>query len=200
MSEVVICNKALAHLGEDPITSLDDPSKKAELCRLQYPSLRDAVIEARMWRFALIRAVSSTADIPEVRNDDPDYPQWGDGFVHAFPTNMLQVFRAYRDTTADKVPAQWTREGDYIVSESDYLYLWGVRRVTDTNKFSNLFIEVLAARLAADLAVPITHNRTLMADMWQLYNDKMSEAAVRDGQQGRSEKTNATTLTGARRR
>lgn len=199
-SEVEICNKALAYLGVDPITSLDDPTTRAELCKMQYPTLRDAVISARMWRFARIRAVSETADVPEVRTNDPDYPQWGEGFVHAFPNNFLQVFRCYKDTKISTQYAEWERLGNYILSDTDLLFMEGVQSIADTGKFDPLFVECLAARIAADLAIPITHNRTLMVDMWSLYNDKLSEAAVRDGQQGRAEKTDSTTLSRARRR
>lgn len=199
-SEVSICNKALQLLGEDGITSLDDRTNKAELCKLNYPTLRDAVIEARMWRFALIRKKSESSNRPgEVVEDG--YPEWGDFYVHNIPDGMAQVFRCYKEmVTDDDAQIDWQREGDYILTPESLIYVWGVRHITDTRKFSPLFVEALAARIAAELAIPITQNRQLMVDHWQLYNDKISESVVRDGQQGRSEKHKSRTLLNARSR
>lgn len=201
-TEVSICNLALGWLGQDAITSFEDQSQKAELCKINYPSARDSVIESRSWRFATVRKVSVTTLRPGDQDDD-EFPAWGSGFVHRVPAGMLAVFRAYSDVTGSEenwIQANWQREGDYVLSEESTLYLWGVRRVESPTKFSELFVQSLAQRLAADLCIPLTENRTLQADMWSLYNDKLDEAAVRDGQQGRAERTTANRLKNARRR
>jgi hypothetical protein len=198
MSEVSICNLALGWLGEKTITSLNDQSRAAQLCAENYPALRDAVIEARYWRFATVRTVLQSQDTPGSKTE-AGFPQWGVGYVHAIPTNYLAVFRVYRDMFGEAM-SNWTREGSYIISDDSTIFVSGVVSVSDTGKFSNLFEQALAARLAADLAIPLTQNRQLQADMWTLYNDKMSEATVRDGQQGRSEDVNATRLVNARSR
>ena len=52
-SEVDLCNNALGQLGEDSITSLDDNSKKARLCKRFYPDARDTVLRAYPWRCAI---------------------------------------------------------------------------------------------------------------------------------------------------
>jgi len=52
-STVSICNQALSLLGEAPIISLDDDSNTAALCKANYSDLRDAVLEAGNWSFAL---------------------------------------------------------------------------------------------------------------------------------------------------
>lgn len=199
-SEVSICNLALGWLGQDPITSFEDQVDTAELCKINYPSARDAVIESRSWRFAIKRAISET-ELRTGDQDNEDFPQWGDGFVHDVPPGMLSVFRCYKDVSGSELlDAEWQREGDYLISKESTLYVWGVRQVTEVTKFSELFVQALASRLAADLAIPLTKNRQLQVDMWSIYNDKLTEAAPRDGQQGRAESTTANRLTNARNR
>lgn len=200
-SPTSICNIALGWLGQSTITSLEDANQTAQLCKQNYAPLRDAVIEARYWRFASLRTTSQSNDVPGSK-EDLGFPQWGGGFVHTIPNEYAQVFRCYTDVTGVKeswIQANWERIDNYIISYEPFIFMEGVRIVEDTNKFSALFVQALAARLAADLAIPITQNRSLQADMWSLYNDKLSEATVRDGQQGRSEDLTATRLTRARR-
>lgn len=55
-SEVEICNSALIKLGDDTITSLTDDSKRARLCNAQFARLRDEVLRAHPWNFAIRRA------------------------------------------------------------------------------------------------------------------------------------------------
>ena len=57
-------------------------------------------------------------------------------------------------------------------------------QVTDPNEFDPLLIEAIAARLAADLAHPITQSTTLIQVMWDLYRQKLIEARGVDGQEG----------------
>lgn len=193
ISETSICNQALSWLGEDPINSLDDQSTTAEWMRNNYPFLRDAVLEERMWRFALVRDMSET-----VEKDG-----WGQMYKHSIPHNWIQVFRVYKDVSG-RSPNYWPKsdgwqkEGEFVLAKDPIVYMWGIQRITDTNKFSMLFTQALAARIAADAAIPLTENRALQGDMWRLYADKLSEATARDGMQGTVEKTKSDSLVVAR--
>jgi hypothetical protein len=186
-SEVSICNQALSWLGQQPITSLDDKSTTAEWMRNNYPFIRDAVLEERTWTFATSRAKSTT-----VERD-----AWDSAYVHSIPDQWMNVFRVYRDgiclTTID-----WRMEEGKVLCAEDAILMWGTRRVTDTGKFSPLFTQALAARIAADACVPLTENRQLQVDLWGLYGDKMKEAAARDGQQGSNDMITQSRLTGVR--
>lgn len=137
--------------------------------------------------------------------------EWGQMFKHPMPPQFLAVHRAYSSLanypsndagalrmTPPGAQARWYREGNYILSPSSTLYLWGIARVTDVNAFPPMFTQALAARIAADLAVPLTQNRQLQADMWNLYETKLQDAAVRDGQQGRNELMSGSLLIAAR--
>jgi hypothetical protein len=193
INEVSISNQALTWLGQQRINSLDDDLDTARWMDVNFEPLRDAVLEEGMWTFATVRATSTTADL------DP----WGVQYAHSIPTGWMAVFRVYNDVSATLqsdyiVSPGWTREGDRILSVDETVYMYGVEQVKDTGKFSNLFAQALAARLAADGAIPFTKSRQLQIDMWELYNAKLARAFVRDGQQGTNETIRRGPLTRVR--
>ena len=190
VSETSICNQALSWLASVQITSLDQDSKEARWMKANYPFIRDAVLEERMWTFATARAKSVVADLDE----------WDEFYVHPKPTDWISVFRVFKDQVQNRLDTDmtWRMEGGNVLSKYARLRFWGMKRVTDTGAFSPLFVQALAARLAADAAVPLTENRQLQVDLWGLYGDKLREAAVRDGQQGGNDMITQGTLTGVR--
>lgn len=195
ISEVSICNQALGWIGADPITSLNDENTTAELCRLNYPHLRDTVLEERQWTFAVLRHTSITADEPE----------FGAGFSHPIPIEYLRVSRVYNDVTSFNIDrwrtsSGWRREGDKIIALEDQIHMWGTEQVTDTSRFSIMFVQALAARIAADLCIPIANNLPLQVKMYQIYLAKLKDAAASDGAQGSNEVVQANKLIDARAR
>jgi len=180
VSEVSICNQALGWLGAKRISGFSENSVPAKLCRDNYPVLRDALLESRMWTFASFKDVSESATTDG----------WGEWFIHPILDEYLSVFRVYRRVSEGNMVRDdaWYREGDNIVSERPTIYFSGIKRMTDSGKFSPMFVQALAARIAADLAIPLTENRQLQADMWNLYQAKLMEATTRDGQQAANER------------
>ena len=59
-----------------------------------------------------------------------------------------------------------------------------VGKITDTAKFDSMFIDVLTAKLAAELAYPVTGSVNLQTQMEKIYSAKLSEARSVDGQEG----------------
>ena len=207
-SPVEICNLALGWLGGDLIISLSDPSVEAKLCKANFGPLRDAVLEEREWTFAVKRMEPAALVAP------PFY-----GFDKAFQIppeviRVLQVSRAgevidgtiiegsflsaTRGGTGNgrETRIEWSREGDQILANnSDRIFIRALVQITDTTKFSPAFDQALAARLAMDLAIPISGSRGLQKDMAGMYGDKISLAAVSDGLQGRSQNYRADAFT-----
>jgi len=208
-SEVAICNIALGWLGGDLIISLDDPSVEAKLCKANYGPLRDAVLEEREWTFAVKRLEFSQLQ------DAPLY-----GFDRAFqiPPQVIRVlqvslfdasvtesgagangFRASaRSGTGQgrETRIEWLREGDTVVANSaERIVSRSLIRITDTTKFSPAFDQCLAARIAMDLAIPITNSEKMQKSMAAMYGEKISLAASSDGMQGRSYNVRSDSLT-----
>lgn len=58
MTDVEICNLALAHLGEAPISSLSDDTTAGRACNQLYLITRDAVLRSHRWNFAVAPRVT----------------------------------------------------------------------------------------------------------------------------------------------
>ena len=71
-----------------------------------------------------------------------------------------------------------------------------IARVTDPNEYDGLLIETISARLAADIAFPLVASRTLSADLWALYEAKLSEARFVNATEGQPGSHDAVSDTG----
>ena len=67
------------------------------------------------------------------------------------------------------------------VSSVNLIFL---KRVTDPNELDVLFISAYTARIAAELALPISGSNTTANMMWQAYDKKIQEARTIDSQEG----------------
>jgi len=179
-SKVSIANQALTWLGANTITAFTDNSDEAKLVSANYDGVRDAVLEDAAWTFASRRVVLTPALAP------PDF-----GFKNQFliPPDTLRI-RTVRNDGMNSGPSNldWVLEDRRILSDAARIYVKYLARVDDPSQYSPLFIQAIAARLAADLAIPVTGSRMMQSDMWGLYQKKLSDAKARDGMQGRAQK------------
>lgn len=174
-SEVEICNLALYWIGAEPISSIDPPDNtdRARLCAAFYPKNRDAVLRAHDWKFAIRRAVLSKDTLNPVN---------GYSYQYVLPVDpyCLRVLEVNDDATLE-----WVVEGRRLLSDESTATIKFLARVTDPGYFDSLFVDTLAARMAMDLAIPVTKSRSLMQDMAKLYEYKLAEAGgVNDYERG----------------
>jgi len=171
-SEVAICNLALAAIGRGAqITALDEASQAARICRLRYPYARDAVLRAYDWNFATRRA-----SLPRSTSAS------GSGSANTFdlPSDCLMV-----RSVGGGFPSAWVVEGRQVIADLPApLQVCYTARVADPQGFDPLFLDALAARLAADIAVQLSESPARAQVLWQLYQNRMLEARVRDAQEG----------------
>lgn len=181
-SDVGICNQAVAWLGGSLITALTDNTTEARLCDAIYADVRDAVLEAHDWTFAIVRRnlpMSATSPV--------------NGYANAFPipSDILRI-------TDVNDGEDWRVEGDSIVTNEAAVKIRAVAQITDPNKFSALFKQALAARLAADLAISLTRSQKLQAQYYNIYEVKLAQAVANDGMQGKSRRITSTWLRSSR--
>lgn len=189
MDLVSLCNAALGLVGAQPITALTDDVTTATLCSRLLPMCRDAVLEEREWTFAVSRQVLAA---------DTTAPAFGYDYRYLVPSTVLRVLQLEDGTTSTDV--QWVREGAYLLTDQAApVYVRWLTRVEDPALWSAGFTQTLIYRLAAALAVPVTENRTLQADLYQLYQRALRDAAATDGMQGRSQVIRAGGIAAARR-
>ena len=157
-SEVGICNSALIKLGVSSrrlITALTEGTKNANLCNEQYGKLRDAELRKHLWNFAKERVKLS-----QITGD----PVSGFDYRYQLPSDRIRTI-AVHDNDADLGTVRYEIKGDRLLSDAPEIWLTYVKQETDPNIMDPLFREVLATRLAAELAIPIASSRTIKADM-----------------------------------
>jgi hypothetical protein len=154
-SALDICNLALSHLGDSAnVSSIDPPegSAQAEHCARFYPVARDSLLEMHNWSFATRRAQ------PALLAEDID-TAWS--YAYAAPAGMVKPIAVVAPGTLDTADSE-----DYAVESLDsglvVIYtntenpvLRYVARVTDTTKYTPLFVDALSWLLASYLAGPI---------------------------------------------
>jgi len=165
-SEVDICNLALWHLGDNAtVASLDPPegSAQAEHCARFYPLARDAILELHDWNFATRRGQPAQITSP--------WPQWKYAYVQ--PADCLRVLAVLDPEATDdfsmSMPnhgmAQYTpqpfvcetdEEGrEIILTNQENALVRYVAYVSDTTRFTPLFVTTLTWHLASLLAGPV---------------------------------------------
>lgn len=143
-TEVSICSNALLLLGAQSISSLDDGTTPANLCKQFYAETRDYVLQQYPWRFANKRTVLA---------QDAEYSaNWEYATGYVLPSDCLIV----RDTDLGTEP--WAREADRLLTNAatDAVGIRYTARVTDTAKFHPSFTVLLQLALATKLAKPVT--------------------------------------------
>ena len=175
-TEVSICSNALRRLGDDPITSLTDDTERARLCNAFYTDARDAVLRSHPWNFAITRA--SLAQLS-------DTPSYGFAYQYSLPTNpyCLRVLEMEYPDYIFKVENVATH-GRVLLTDEGTAKILYIARITDTNLFDSMFVDVLTAKLSLDLAYPVTNSLQVQQQMQKLYQTKLSEARSIDGQEG----------------
>ena len=160
-SVVSIVNVALIHLGEEPITSLEDDLKAARLANNIFTRVRDVVLEDHTWSDA--RALATLAKLTTT-------PTWGFTNQFQLPTDCLRVIRV------DSPEDEWQIHGRKILSDLSAINIEYIKRLEDPNDMSTMLKEAISARLAAELSLPITRDASRQSAMWQLYEKKMDLA------------------------
>ena len=178
-SEVDICNLALAYLGDTAtVASISPPegSAQAEQCARFYPIARDSLLNMMAWHFA-----SKRINLAQVAQPWPEWkyayalpadlmlavavmpPDANDDYSSRFvPTDTPFWAHNYSPTVAAGryVPQPFSVETDaagnmvlYTNQETPMLRYQAY--VTDSTKFSPLFVQCLSWHLASMLAGPV---------------------------------------------
>ena len=178
--EVAVLNQALGRVGGNMLLEISDNTVEGRLARAFYDPIRKVVLSEFPWTFAIKRFVLLPLSGERPENE----------YVNAFriPShvmNILTVNDAPDDRTINTV--DWQREGNNIIANVDKIYVKAVVDSVDLDYYSPLFIQAFAVRLASEFAIPLTSSVPMHKAFMQEYAAVISEAAMRDGQQGRTE-------------
>ena len=173
-SVVDMCNSALNLLGASTISALTDDSKNARLCNQRYEPVRNRVFRSHAWNCLHKRvqlAQNSTAPVVEY------------SYAYALPSDCLRVLSMEEPHFIFKVENVATH-GKVLLTDEGTANIMYVARITNTTLFDSMFVDTLTAKLATDLAYPVTNSVQLQTQMQKLYEYKLSEARSVDGQEG----------------
>lgn len=209
VSKVDICNFALQEIGEESIISLSDDTVQAQQCNLRYDTVRRAMLEMHPWNFALTRQ-----SLALTNDTDP----FGDfNSVFQLPSNCLRVLATDRelDVNFGTDPLfngyktigfqnsytgkdRYKIEGRKLYYDDDVCKVLYIKDEEDTTVFSPLFVEGCSLYLSSRIAYKITGSRTLQAEQTQLFREWKREAALRDAQEGTTERSEVSRFVSVR--
>lgn len=194
VSDTQICNLAISRLGQKVLLgNLEtDAGSTASLCRLHYPICRDSTLQAHPWNFAIKRA-ALVVDNNATPNHEYDY-------AFALPTDCLRVLRTGYEANGwrsnDEATVQaWGQpniiyriesgaNGKMLLINEATVNIEYIAKITNTAAYDPLFVDLLAQRIAAELAIPLADSARKAQIMWGAYNDKLMAARTFDGQEG----------------
>lgn len=165
-SEVEICNRALQKLGAKRITALTEDSVNARACNAAYATLRDALLRAHPWVFAIDRAELAA---------DSTAPDWGRANAFQLPSDFIRLLRPYPEDNS--LDLDWQIEGQKIYSDdSDPIYIRYIKRVTDPNLMDPLFREALSTKIAFEVCEEITQSNEKKSQLREDLKTAIAEA------------------------
>jgi len=175
VSEVSICNNALARVSVERVASLTEPGEKAKKCNDFYAHARDALLKAHNWNFAKGRASLA------VLSSTPDFEYTNE---FQLPNDCLHVRTLFNYT------GRWEVEGRKILCNTDEsLQIKYTQKITAASRFDALFVEAFELKLAAMFAIAFKSSVSLKdrydKEFTAAIDQAISMNAIEDDVQGR---------------
>jgi hypothetical protein len=156
MTDIQICNLALARLGDSRITALTDATAQAQFCSLFYTQTVEELQTEFDWQFCR-KLASLTADATS--------PAFGYTRRFAVPSDFLRLIRL-NGIDEDENFSKWEIVDGFIHTDlAAPAQIEYIAHVTDAAKFPAVFVEILSAKLATNLAMPLTGSKDLFTQM-----------------------------------
>jgi hypothetical protein len=175
-SDVAICNLALDLVKEAPIKGFLSPTDKtAALCNRWYALIREAVLQAYNWNFALkSRAIQ--------RGGTPEVSAYADYYV--FPNDYLKL-RAIGDPDIPLGERTFEIQGKHLFYDNGNeasLDIWYTKDETDVALYPALFIKLLSEELAVVLGKKLTARPAIIAEIKSERMESRQKAMAMNGQ------------------
>lgn len=188
-SEVSICTAALQLLGDAPISSLTDGTKRANLVNNTWSIIRDDVLRSHPWNCLVTRVALSPLAAEPVSGWDYQFTK---------PGNCLRILNV---TDADDEDVAYEFEGNRILADSDTIYVHFLE-LKDVSEWDGNLVNVMVRRMQLELAYPVTKSTSLRAELAEEYHRKgtgvLARAKAVDGQENPPEDYGDTPLISVR--
>lgn len=168
-SEVAVANLALTGLGADRIMSLTEDTENARKVNAIFDLVRDEVLRAHPWNFALERIEFAQTTNTPLYEYDAEYE---------IPGRVLRIL------SAESADTDFVIEGNKVLTNEGEFKCRCIVRVTDPVQWDEVFVTCFAARLEAELAYAIADNASLAEMKYKVYQQKLRLATGVDAQEG----------------
>jgi hypothetical protein len=107
-------------------------------------------------------------------------PEYDYDYAYRIPTDCLRVLSNSTNNEETKI------EGGVLYTDSSDIKIKYIAQITDPDDFDTAFTTALVTQLASALALAVTNNRNVTADMKAEAKEKKAEAIGTDAQGGGS--------------
>ena len=167
MTDVQICNLALARLGDSRITTLADATAQAQYCTLFYAQTVAELQAEFDWQFCRKQVNLTSGSTPL------------GGYANQFllPSDYIRSLRLANIDESENF-GQWEILGTYLQTNfASPVTLDYIANITDASKYPAIFTELLAVKLAGVLAMPLTGSKDLFKQTVELYMAMLGKPA-----------------------
>ena len=183
-SDVDICNLALDHLKQSPISSILTPVTSTEyVFKRWYDTVRMAALRAHPWKFATIRTTLTPTGTT---------PPFGYAYAYDLPNDYIRMVSIGDDYLGNLKLAHVIENNQILTpsgnsaqtdtGDASTLYIRYVYDCTDVNKFDQLFVAFFALRLAIKLAPKFSLSAAMGNELKAQLIDADCEAKTVNGQ------------------
>lgn len=171
LNDIALCARALIRLGAAPITSFDDNTAESEISGALFAPVRDALLSAYPWSFAVGQMAltkSNNAPVADYKN----------AFV--LPNDFLRAISAGSGGRGRGINYRISR--NQLHTNQDDIILTYIFR-PDEEEFPPFFDMALISRLAAEFCIPVTESTSRSETMMRLADREFERARQIDAQQ-----------------
>jgi hypothetical protein len=179
-SVVALFNLALNAVGtRDDVSSVDERSREAEVCRLWYPQARDTVLQAAYW--ASTKGFARLAVLAERTTDtwSSTDPEPGFRFAYALPSDFIQprYLSSYERFTMGLM-LQGGGDVRALMASTEQAVLCYTKRQDNPTLWDGQLGLAIAYSLAAHIGMPLHAKAQRVNNAIQIANQKIMEARV----------------------
>jgi len=163
--KIEIINAALSRLGANSIVSLDEGTTEQKLAVNAWDIARRATLRDHPWNFAL-----TDTELNQVA----DYTPYEFKYAYRLPSDCVRVMQVYGNPT-------YKRQGQDLLMDLDRCRIKYVKDIVDTTAWDPSFVDLMAQRLAADMAYALSKSQASADSMFGIYDRKLKAARFIDG-------------------
>lgn len=159
-----VANTALVRINKQPLQTLDDVSNSALLCNQMIPGCVMNILNLNDWHSARKRVLLAPL------MDKPPF-----GFSHSFqmPSDFVRLVEV-----CSELP--WKREGNTVLSDEDTLPVIYIAYPSAPTELDPLLLDAITTQLAAQLAVSLTADSSLVSLLYQEAEIKIQKAKLQE--------------------